>query len=92
MPIVEFVDDSKFDQLDVPQLLELAAATPDHSIAFLVDGETLSAPDHPILAVGNAGWDDYAEYAGPDAVIALNTNLRIPLYFFSGTGEIWTGF
>jgi len=95
LPIVELVDDSGFDRLTVQGLLELAAESPDHSIAFLVDGQTLSAPDHPILAVdlaeepgrtfrvmarqlwnvqtnvavGNAGWDDYAEYAGPDGVL-----------------------
>lgn len=94
LPIVELVDGSGFDHLTVQGLLELAAGSPDHSIAFLVDGHTLSAPDHPILAVdlaeepgrtfqviarelwivqtnvavGNAGWDDYADHAGPDGV------------------------
>ncbi|HVS13061.1 MAG TPA: hypothetical protein VMV46_03990 [Thermoanaerobaculia bacterium] len=48
---VRFVDDPRFDQLTVGELLELAEEDPGHFIAFLVDRETLADPEHPILAV-----------------------------------------
>jgi hypothetical protein len=50
LPSVRFVDDDRYDGLSASQLVEMA---PMHAaiIAFLVDGQTLSHPDRPVLVV-----------------------------------------
>jgi hypothetical protein len=76
-PAVEFVADRRFEHLALAELLELAKADPTHSIAFLVDHETLSDAEHPILVV------DLTEVPGrtfrvvPTAMWEVQTNLAI---------------
>jgi len=48
---VNFVADRSLDGLGIDQLLELLTADFDQTFIFLVDHETLSRPDHPILVV-----------------------------------------
>jgi hypothetical protein len=48
---VAFVDDRRWDQLTVDDLVQLAKAAPNHPVAFLVDHVTLTDPEHPVLAV-----------------------------------------
>lgn len=48
---VAFVDDRAFENITPPQLVEMVPADSDHVVAFLVDAETLTHPDRPILVV-----------------------------------------
>ena len=48
---VKFVDDRRYDGLTVEQLLEFAPEGPDQTFIFLVDHETVTHPDHPVLVV-----------------------------------------
>jgi hypothetical protein len=56
-PNVEFVDEPRFEGLAVPQLLELLPDDADASVAFLVDRQTLTDPDRPILVVNLFDYD-----------------------------------
>jgi hypothetical protein len=53
---VEFVDDQAYDGLTAARLLEIVPTDPYVPIAFLVDTQTLTHPDRPILVV-NTGDD-----------------------------------
>ena len=61
MADVRFVDDRSCDGLTVPQLLELVPADSNEVLVFIVDTETLTHPDRPVLAV--RVWD-YEEGGG----------------------------
>lgn len=45
------VDDRRFDGLTVERLLEVVPNDQEPFYVFLVDGETLTHPDHPVLVV-----------------------------------------
>ena len=49
--LVTFVDDRAFENITPQQLVEMVPADSDHVVAFLVDAETLTHPDRPILVV-----------------------------------------
>ncbi len=55
---VAFVDDRAFENITPPQLVEMVPADSDHAVAFLVDEETLTHPDRPILVVNLDDEDD----------------------------------
>lgn len=48
---VEFADDRRYQGLTVDQLLALVPEGTHHRAFFVVDRETLTRPDHPVLAV-----------------------------------------
>jgi hypothetical protein len=48
---VTFVDDRRYDGLTIEQLLALVPEGSNLTFIFLVDGETLRHPDHPVLVV-----------------------------------------
>jgi hypothetical protein len=48
---VTFVDDRQYDSLTIEQLLELVRTGSNHMFIFLVDRETVTRPEHPILVV-----------------------------------------
>lgn len=48
---VMFVDDRAYEGITPSQLLAMAPADMPHAVAFLVDTETLTHPDRPILVV-----------------------------------------
>ncbi|TBL37173.1 hypothetical protein EYA84_11085 [Verrucosispora sp. SN26_14.1] len=58
---VAFVDDRAFENITPPQLVEMVPADSDHAVAFLVDAETLTHPDRPILVVNLDDEDDEDE-------------------------------
>ncbi|MFI7024180.1 DUF6924 domain-containing protein [Micromonospora sp. NPDC049900] len=54
---VTFVDDRAYENITPLELVEMVPADSDHVVAFLVDAETLTHPDRPILVV-NLDEDD----------------------------------
>lgn len=46
-----FVDDRRYDGLTIERLLQLVPEDSGPTFVFLVDRETLTRPDHPILVV-----------------------------------------
>ena len=48
---VEFVSDPQFDRLTVDRLLDLVPPSSKKTFIFLVDEQTISDPEHPILTV-----------------------------------------
>jgi hypothetical protein len=61
---VEFIDDKAFDGLTAARLLEIVPADTGHSFAFLVDMQTLTHPDRPILVVNLYDWAEGLEDQG----------------------------
>jgi len=49
--MVTFVDDRSYEGLTIDSLLKLAARDPNQTFIFIVDAETISRSDHPILVV-----------------------------------------
>jgi hypothetical protein len=74
---VTFVEDAQYRNLSVAQLLTLLPLDYKHSFLFVVDRETLSGPDFPVLVV------DLHESAGrtfraiPTQVQSIENNLSI---------------
>jgi hypothetical protein len=48
---VEFADDRRYEGMTVDQLLARVPAGTHHRVFFVVDHETLTDPEHPVLAV-----------------------------------------
>ncbi|MGK7890689.1 MAG: hypothetical protein AB4042_15265 [Leptolyngbyaceae cyanobacterium] len=48
---VEFVNDTQFDRLTIDQLLELIPPSSKKTFIFLVDEQTISDAEHPVLTV-----------------------------------------
>ena len=77
LPLVEFVDDRQYDGLSIEGLLKLVPDGSAHTLVFLVDHETLTHPDHPVLVV------DLFEQSGrsfrviPSWMWAVENNLSI---------------
>jgi len=49
--MVTFVDDRRHEGLTIDSLLELAANDSDLTFIFVVDSETITSSDHPVLVV-----------------------------------------
>jgi hypothetical protein len=61
---VEFVDDKAYDGLTASRLLEIVPADSNERFAFLVDTQTLTHPDRPILVVNLYDWVEGIEDQG----------------------------
>jgi hypothetical protein len=61
---VEFVDDRAYEGLTAARLLEIVPADTNHSFAFLVDTQTLTHRDRPILVVNLYDWVEGLEDQG----------------------------
>ena len=48
---LNIIDDRRFDQLTIPQLLALVPKDPESTFLFLADSVTLESPEHPVLVV-----------------------------------------
>jgi hypothetical protein len=74
---LQFVDDRRYENLTADGLLALTDGS-DQAFVFLVDRETLSRPDHPVLVV-----DLFEDGRGrtfrvtPQAIWAVQNNLVI---------------
>jgi hypothetical protein len=74
---LQFVDDRRYENLTIDGLLALTDGS-DQTFIFLVDRETLSHPDHPVLVV-----DLFEDGRGrtfrvtPSAIWAVQNNLVI---------------
>ena len=49
--MVTFVDDRSYEGLTIDSFLKLAARDPNQTFIFVVDSETISRSEHPILVV-----------------------------------------
>jgi hypothetical protein len=58
MPRVAFIDDPRYEELTVPQLLDLLPDDAHAKVAFLVDKHALTAPNRPILVVNLFDYDE----------------------------------
>ncbi|WP_426513485.1 DUF6924 domain-containing protein [Dactylosporangium sp. McL0621] len=61
---VEFVDDKAYEGLTAARLLEIVPADTGHSFAFIVDTQTLTHRDRPILVVNLYDWVEGIEDQG----------------------------
>jgi hypothetical protein len=61
---VEFVDDSAYEGVTAARLLQIVPADSNETFAFLVDGQSLTHPDHPILVVNLFDWVEDLEDQG----------------------------
>jgi uncharacterized protein DUF6924 len=57
-PNVTFIDDAQFAGLTAHQLANLVPDEANSTVAFLVDQQTLTHPDHPILVVNLFDYDE----------------------------------
>jgi Domain of unknown function (DUF6924) len=64
---VEFVDDKAYEGLTASRLLQIVPADSNQTFAFLVDTQTLTHPDRPILVVNLYDWVEGPEDQGTDA-------------------------
>jgi len=74
---VEFVSDPQFDRLTVDRLLELVPPSSKKTFIFLVDEQTISDPEHPLLTVDlfQDKGRNFREI--PAQVAAIENNLAI---------------
>ncbi|RIJ69739.1 hypothetical protein D1871_21485 [Nakamurella silvestris] len=49
--MLDCVDDKRYQGLTVEDVVRLAPTSPDLTFIFLVDGKTLTDPEHPIVVV-----------------------------------------
>jgi hypothetical protein len=61
---VEFVDDKTYEGLTASRLLQIVPADSNQTFAFLVDTQTLTHPDRPILVVNLYDWVEGPEDQG----------------------------
>lgn len=61
---VEFVDDKAYEGLTASRLLQIVPADSSETFVFLVDTQTLTHPDRPILVVNLYDWVEGLEEQG----------------------------
>jgi hypothetical protein len=74
---VEFLDEPAYKDMTKEQLLQLVPQNNDHGFIFLVDRDTLSHPEHPLLVVDL--WDEPGrEFRSiPPQIQGIQNNLSI---------------
>ena len=74
---VTFVDDRRYDGFTVGQLLAMVPASWDHTFIFLVDHDTLTRPDHPVLVVDLYGQRGRSFRVIPSEMWSVQNNLSL---------------
>lgn len=74
---VELVDERSNEALPVEQLLQRVAERSPCYFAFIVDGTTISHPEHPLLVIGLRTNLGRAFRAIPSSIQSIENNLSI---------------
>jgi hypothetical protein len=74
---VEFLDEDTYRDITKEQLLQVVSQNDVHGFIFLVDRDTISHPEHPILVVDL--WDEPGREfrATPSQIQGIQNNLSI---------------